>query len=135
MELSRGKEFPLHWCFKNFDLHVIALFEPRISGIQADRTIRRIGLPNSYLVEATGFSGGIWLLWDDHWHIEILETTSQYIHCRIWDDMGMNFLFSVVYGHPAPTLRNRLWQQFMRIEEEGVLPQCCCAKLRESGRV
>ncbi|KAG6420800.1 hypothetical protein SASPL_117339 [Salvia splendens] len=66
------------------NLHVIALFEPRISGIQADRTIRRIGLPNSYREEANGFSGGIWLLWDDHWHIEILETTSQYIHCRIW---------------------------------------------------
>ncbi|KAG6396882.1 hypothetical protein SASPL_143040 [Salvia splendens] len=33
----------------------------------------------------------------------------------------MNFLFSVVYGHPAPALRNRLWQQLTRVQEEGVL--------------
>ncbi|KAL1554025.1 hypothetical protein AAHA92_14630 [Salvia divinorum] len=104
------------------NLHVIALFEPRISGDQADRTIRNIGLPNSYRVEATGFSGGIWLLWDDHWQVEILKSTSQYIHCKIWDDMDVKFVFSAVYGHPAPALRNLLWQQLSEVQEGSTLP-------------
>lgn len=53
-------------------LHIIALLEPRISGERADRTIKRIGFQNSYRVEATGFSGGIWIMWDDFWHVQIL---------------------------------------------------------------
>ncbi|KAL4377944.1 hypothetical protein GQ457_02G018140 [Hibiscus cannabinus] len=36
---------------------LIALFEPRISGNRATTVIRRLGLPNSFRVEAHGFSG------------------------------------------------------------------------------
>ncbi|KAG6404011.1 hypothetical protein SASPL_136245 [Salvia splendens] len=40
-----------------YNVHAVALLEPHISGEQADRTIRRIGFPNSHRVEAHGFSG------------------------------------------------------------------------------
>lgn len=72
--------------------HIIALLELRISGETADRTIRKIGYQNAHRVEATGFSGGIWLLWDDFWKVDILSTTTQFIHCRVWDQNGINFL-------------------------------------------
>lgn len=104
------------------NIHVIALLEPHISGDQADRTIRKIGFSNSHRVEATGFSGGIWLLWDDFWKVEVLVTTSQFIHCRIWDDMHMDFLFSAVYGNPAPSRRNTLWPQLKDIQMKCELP-------------
>ncbi|KAG6408923.1 hypothetical protein SASPL_131950 [Salvia splendens] len=44
------------------------LLEPHISGKNADISIRRIGYPNSHGMEANGFSGGIWLLWDGFSH-------------------------------------------------------------------
>lgn len=40
---------------KGLNLHVIALLEPRISGEQTDKTIKRIGLPYFHRVEATVF--------------------------------------------------------------------------------
>ncbi|KAG6433553.1 hypothetical protein SASPL_105167 [Salvia splendens] len=97
---------------------------------QVDRTIKRYYAT----VEATGFSGGIWLLWDDFWHAEILATASQYIQVCIWDERNMNFLVMAVYRHPAPVLRNMLWEQLARNEGEAqrtVLEVCAdvCADI------
>ena len=48
--------------FSHFD--VLAILEPRISGNKAANIIDRLGFRNNYIVEASGFSGGIWLLWN-----------------------------------------------------------------------
>ena len=41
---------------------VLVICEPRINGLKAKRVIKWLGFDNSYMVEAEGFSGGIWLL-------------------------------------------------------------------------
>ncbi|KAG6420771.1 hypothetical protein SASPL_117310 [Salvia splendens] len=102
--------------------HIIVLLEPRISGKNADKSIRRIGYPNFHRMEANGFSGGIWLLWDDFWHVEVLDTKNQFIHCRVWDERDMNFKFTAVYGHPSPSRRDILWQQLTDIQTASELP-------------
>ena len=52
---------------------VMALFEPRISGQKADLFISESGFMKSYRIEAKGFSGGIWILWNMDVVLEVVE--------------------------------------------------------------
>lgn len=95
---------------------IIALVEPRTSGPSADRIIKKIGYPNSHRVEASGFSGGIWLLWTDHISLRVLANHRQFIHTEISDAQGNNKgLFTAVYGSPNATLREVLWHELSQL--------------------
>lgn len=48
-----------------YHFEILAVFEPRISGSKALHVIQSLGYTNSYVVDAEGFSRGIWLLWND----------------------------------------------------------------------
>jgi len=43
---------------------IVVLLETHISGTRADTVCRKLGFQGCFRVEAQGFSGGIWLLWD-----------------------------------------------------------------------
>ncbi|KAK8659501.1 hypothetical protein V6N13_029701 [Hibiscus sabdariffa] len=89
--------------------HDICVFvEPRVSHFKADRIIAALAFPNSFRVEANGFSGGIWLCWFDHVIIDILSCHFQFIHCRISDGFD-SFLTTFVYASPQSRQRNELW--------------------------
>ena len=94
---------------------IVVILEPRISGVQADRSIAKIGLSYSHRFKATGFSGGIWVLWDEAGVVEVLESNSQYIHCRVTDATNTFSYFTAIYGHLVPSRRNLLWQHLTRI--------------------
>lgn len=98
--------------------HVIALFEPRISGEKADRVIRQIGYPNSHRLEAVGFSGGIWLFWDNVWKVKVIDTKHQFMHCRISINRESEIMFTAIYGHPAASHRARLWHQLSDLQND-----------------
>ena len=51
---------------------MVVLMEPRISGSKADEFIKKCRFHNSHCVEAVGFSGGIWLLWQNVIEVEVL---------------------------------------------------------------
>ncbi|EOX93148.1 Uncharacterized protein TCM_001997 [Theobroma cacao] len=60
------------------------ILEPRIANVKANNVCRRIGLPNFFRVEAAGFSGGIWILWDSNLvELKILAHSSQLVHTMI----------------------------------------------------
>ncbi|XP_047943132.1 uncharacterized protein LOC125189963 [Salvia hispanica] len=121
-----GEEHPLYRSFAHVDPdtetthHSIARTSQ--SGETADRTIRKIGYQNAHRVEATGFSGGIWLLWNDFWKVDIISTTTQFIHCRVWDQNETNFLFTAVYAHPTPSRREELWHRLAELQIDSTLP-------------
>lgn len=64
--------------------NLAALFGTKISGSTTDKVIARLGFKNSFRVEAVGFAGGIWLLWNDDVLIKPLEVHNQFIHIRVW---------------------------------------------------
>ncbi|KAL4383192.1 hypothetical protein GQ457_15G015120 [Hibiscus cannabinus] len=73
---------------------MVAIFEPQISGVATDNFIHRLGFECLYRVEAQGFSGGIWILWRESPHFDVLVVSSQYVHgldvgkCRsLWDQL------------------------------------------------
>lgn len=45
-------------------VEVLAVLEPRIRGDKAMRVVNSLGFTNHHIVDANGFSGGIWLLWN-----------------------------------------------------------------------
>ncbi|MBA0799755.1 hypothetical protein Gohar_010249, partial [Gossypium harknessii] len=53
-----------------------------ISGIQVDGVIAKLGFPNSFQIEANGFSGGVWVVWNENILIDILELHPQMIYMR-----------------------------------------------------
>lgn len=91
---------------------IIAVLEPRVSGPTAQKIIKRTGFLGSAVVEACGFAGGIWLLWDKNiWDVSIILTDNQLIHAKV-GLLNSNdyFMFSVVYASPNPTKRTHLWK-------------------------
>ncbi|KAK8609752.1 hypothetical protein V6N13_093166 [Hibiscus sabdariffa] len=67
-------------------MHLMGLKRPLIhapSGSRATHVIATLGFPNSFRVEAAGFSGGLWLYWYNTVDIEVLVTHFQFIHCHM----------------------------------------------------
>ncbi|XP_019162021.1 PREDICTED: uncharacterized protein LOC109158590 [Ipomoea nil] len=76
---------------------LVGLVEPKVSGSQANAICTKFGFDEWVRVEAVGFSGGIWILWDKA--IQVQEGTADPWH------------MAIVYGSPVHYLRKRLWSE------------------------
>ena len=94
---------------KNYNPSLVVLMEPRISGNKADDFIKKSGFENSHRVEAVGFSGGIWLLWQSVIEVEVLLNHKQFIHFKISRNKVFMSWVTAVYASPNPMLRRHLW--------------------------
>ncbi|XP_073045682.1 uncharacterized protein [Primulina eburnea] len=94
---------------RRFNPRILGLIEPRVSGYQADEICKKMGFENWLRVEATGFSGGIWVFWQDDMKLEIVHTHSQFVLVRVKVGHQALWLLSIVYGSPNATLRKKLW--------------------------
>lgn len=59
-----------------YSLAIIIHVEPKISGTLADEVCKKIGQNRWIRSESTGFSGGIWVLWNE----EEVEVKLSYAH-------------------------------------------------------
>ncbi|XP_019183336.1 PREDICTED: uncharacterized protein LOC109178201 [Ipomoea nil] len=89
---------------------ILGLFEPKVSGIQANKICSNLGFSDWVRVEAVGFSGGIWVLWKEPVHLDILFTHPQFILFQVRQSGKPPWMFAPVYGSPAHHLRRRLWR-------------------------
>lgn len=101
----------------NYRFQVLVILEPRVSGQRADKIIEKLDYGSSYRIEANGFSGGIWLLWDQSYvKIDIISATNQLLHSKLTMlDKGDSSLFTCVYGSFTPSIRQSLWSQLEAI--------------------
>lgn len=109
-----GRHFPstLKKIVSEYHIDIMCLLETRISGVKADRVSRKLGFSNWLRLEAAGFAGGIWILWDDtNIQIEYITSNTQFIHCRIVDRRTPAERFiTFVYGEPSQHKRTGLWE-------------------------
>ncbi|XP_019178992.1 PREDICTED: uncharacterized protein LOC109174182 [Ipomoea nil] len=89
--------------------NILGLFEPKVSGDQANRICSQLGFSDWVRVEAVGFSGGIWVLWKDPVRISIVFTHPQFVLLHVQQDGQPPWVFAPVYGSPTHHLRRRLW--------------------------
>ena len=94
---------------QSYKPQLVALCEPRISGVKTNDFIRHSGYDHSHRVEAAGFSGGIWLLWKAGLDVTILINHRQYIHLQVSDKRGLITWVTAIYASHVPSLRNSLW--------------------------
>lgn len=46
-------------------MDILVILEPRICGAKAMQVCKQFGFSRYEIVDAMGFSGGIWVLWND----------------------------------------------------------------------
>ena len=86
---------------------LIALLKLRVSRVKADKLVRRTGFDRSFHIEATGFSGGIWMMWKEELCVEVHEIYRQYIQAHVKGD-NIDMEFTVVYASLVPSYRQWL---------------------------
>src|SRR4051812_37072007 len=62
---SKAFEVELRQLMREFRQKIVILLEPRISGAMADMVCAKFGRKRWARSEALGFSGGVWVIWDE----------------------------------------------------------------------
>ncbi|KAK2637748.1 hypothetical protein Ddye_025543 [Dipteronia dyeriana] len=92
-----------------YQLEILAIFEPRISDSKASRVIRKLGFSNSFVMDAEGFSRGIWLLWNNSKIKLHVVAHSRHSIAALVKDHNTIWIITVVYANPCLTTRRHLW--------------------------
>lgn len=89
---------------------IFATLETRIhSSIVFDFLVNS-SFTDMFAIEALGYSGGIWLLWNANMaSIEVLAATDQAVTALVTKLDGQNWLHTVVYASPNYMIREDLW--------------------------
>ncbi|CAN1327112.1 hypothetical protein LINPERPRIM_LOCUS34062, partial [Linum perenne] len=75
-----------------------------------------MGFNSSFIVDAEGFRGGIWLLWNDSiLTVRILASTNQLIHTEIEWETGKFTSATFIYASPSLHGRRTLWNDLRQI--------------------
>lgn len=89
---------------------IVALQEPRCTGIRARNRIRSLGFNYSEVIYCNGFSGGIWLMWKDvNLKVLVLIRNPHFLHVKVEDGSGEVFFLTVVYASPREGERAITW--------------------------
>lgn len=100
-------------------IHILAIVETRVSGVGANKVIRKLGFNNWIRLESTGYAGGIWLLWNNfEVDIQYIKSSTQMLHVHVKEINSNNwFWFTCVYAEPNYQKRVRLWEDISDLND------------------
>lgn len=79
-----------------------------------------------FCVEANGTSGGLALLWNDYFQVQILESCKNYTHTIIHQQRTQKlFEAFFVYGNPTYDQRRHLWGKVLKLPTSLSMPWLC----------
>ncbi|XP_062021276.1 uncharacterized protein LOC133737799 [Rosa rugosa] len=86
-------------------IDILVICEPRIQFRKASDTLLSLRFTDYKIVEANGFSGGIWLFWDSSKiNVDFIDSTSQSITTKITIPNGPSWLLTSLYASPTNSL-------------------------------
>ncbi|RYR43670.1 hypothetical protein Ahy_A08g040067 [Arachis hypogaea] len=95
---------------QEYEANFIFLLETHVSGSRGKQIREKMGFDKSFVVDATGHSGGIWCLWDSSvWNVDVMEHDKQYIHLKVSGKNLSPWLLTAIYGSPQRVTRRTLW--------------------------
>ncbi|RYR27722.1 hypothetical protein Ahy_B01g051758 [Arachis hypogaea] len=95
---------------------LVILQETRCSGDTARRTIDRSGFAFSHVQDANGFSGGIWILWNDpNISVKVVRSCVQFIHMEVTHENNHSWMLTAIYASPQERNRRSLWSELRTI--------------------
>lgn len=67
--------------------------------------------------EAAGFSGGVWVLWDEEEiGLKLMVARRSFLHMEVRSGDGQSWMLMAVYANPHPNVRRFLWDQLDALE-------------------
>ncbi|KAI9078308.1 hypothetical protein K1719_039684 [Acacia pycnantha] len=99
-------------------VRLFALLEPRQEGRKARNIACKLGWRHLHVVEAQGFSGGLWVFWDDGFDFTVISTSTQLVHGVVNQGKQDEWFLTVVYGHPNLAVRRDLWNPLNDLSEQ-----------------
>lgn len=102
---------------------VLALVEPRISGLRADEVCDRLGYDGLIRVEAQVFAGGLWLLWNSaSILVTLVRLDPQHITVEVVRRDEEPWILTAIYASPISSDRLHLWEDLAIFAEMNNLP-------------
>jgi len=97
----------------------MALMGTRVFGSQAQTICEMTGYRNNFRVEARGFQGGIWVLWNsDEMDIAVLNSQDQFVTVKVDPQDQVEWLLTFIYASPHSSTRVSLWPELQRLATE-----------------
>ncbi|KAJ8424161.1 hypothetical protein Cgig2_032096 [Carnegiea gigantea] len=91
---------------------IIALLETHISGARVDEVCSKIGFHSQYRMEAQGFQGGIWVLWEiESVHLSLVQAYTQFVTMEVHKRGVRPWIFFAIYANPNPQAWKALWTE------------------------
>lgn len=101
---------------RSFKLAIVVLLESKVSGVVADGICKRIRMSRWGHSEATSFSSGIWVLWNEAMtEIEIKHAHKYFVHLAITLLDGRKWELTTVYASPNTSRRRGFWSKLVMI--------------------
>lgn len=92
--------------------NVLVLVETHMGGAHAEKIASMLNFTGHTLVDAVGFSGGIWVYWmKELVAVEPIRKHDQYITMTISRVGALPWYFSAIYASPDPSKRQDLWRE------------------------
>ncbi|KAF7815394.1 putative ribonuclease H protein At1g65750 family [Senna tora] len=123
---TASKSFPglIRDLKRNFKVDFLALVETHQEGVNAQRIVDKLGFTHHVMVDAVGYSGGIWCMWNEcGCQFRVVQKHAQFIHFNVLEGSRRWFL-TIVYGSPRVAPRRELWNKLNSIGASMGDPWC-----------
>jgi len=89
--------------------HIVALLDTHISGSRVNEVCNRLNFRGMFRVEAQGFQGGIWLLWDENEvNLSLIKARQQFVTIEVTRRGSSPRIFTAIYASPELQMRETL---------------------------
>lgn len=101
---------------KHHRQNILVLLETRVPSSRSWPFFQKLNFTKMITVEAVGFTGGNWLIWDcTIIDMSILSSTDQVLTVAVNGSKYVDWVFSALYASPRKHLRDELWLYLCRI--------------------
>lgn len=96
---------------------IVVLLDPHVSGVTADLVCEKLRLKKWVRSEAFGFSGGIWVMWNDGvLELKLKQADRFFLHFEVSMGGGWSWELLALYASPNSSTGRHLWGKLYSIE-------------------
>ena len=104
--------------YRRHQPNMLIIIKPRIAEARAQAVIDTLPYTHSHRVDPTGYSRGIWMLWNESptFFVEIITRSEHSIHALVKvQSLSVSFLLTAVYAPPQFYKRNFFWEYLQNL--------------------
>lgn len=107
---------------KTNSVDFLFICEPRVKFAKVKKHFQKLGFNTIEVVEANGFSGGLWVMWNSNKsHLSSYDSTTRSISLKV-SSIGCDWILTCLYASPCKTSRQELWNYLTAVHATHQLP-------------